>query len=753
MVIKRKKIRLRYKKERVVFSDVLPYELPLIFSNRYFYRFLVRNGIWIEISREGQDTLHWNKTEDKGILGLLAIIFCRKISEFEGKDSLLLNVHDLKRIPFVYSIQHKPLKHRLLSLIHPANQIKVVDLYNRYKDAIIYLCSKSNFSIRYPSKVACYFYYKDRLHHVLMGKKTDKMEMYFNEYENLKTFFSYKRYTNIYKFYEDYRYQRAEKKFSRLLKMDVQNCFDSIYTHSIAWAINGGVDIYKDTFEGKCDGSVGVLWDKMMQEMNYNETNGIVIGPECSRIFAEVIMQYVDQMVEQQLLIKGYRNKVDYECYRYVDDYFFFYNSEAVKVDAEQLFQMYLKEFKLSLSQEKNKTFERPFVTEITKAKIAIEDLLNNTVKLYTNEPESELSLEEEMEQTEQDMSQEAEEPLLKVDRPKVTDCLATDVYFCLNATDFNKRFKVLVSANSVEPKDVLNYTIARLAIRLERALKKFDRYYKTLCLAIVEPELVDLYSQVEKKRKQLEKDLSKYLFNILDSVFFLYANSKRINTTLKVMQILNIIWIYLDNDYSLEVGKKKSMVRRFTEYAREIVFKKIRDEISVVLQTAPMDEHVQLEALYFLLILRSMNGKYHLSRPEMEKYLKIGYNEDGTVKTLPKLNMLAVTILIYYFGNAKQFVDLKDIIVNHTLKRINEIPANRRRISAEYIIFALDMAACPYIKPSMRVKYLQSVGASRTEGAQVLKYMKQQKYMFTKWTGVDITKELNAKISQEVYS
>lgn len=751
MVIKRKKIRLRYKKERVVFSDVLPYELPLIFSNRYFYRFLVRNGIWIEISREGQDTLHWNKTEDKGILGLLAIIFCRKISEFEGKDSLLLNVHD--RIPFVYSIQHKPLKHRFLSLIHPANQIKVVDLYNRYKDAIIYLCSKSNFSIRYPSKVACYFYYKDRLHHVLMGKKTDKMEMYFNEYENLKTFFSYKRYTNIYKFYEDYRYQRAEKKFSRLLKMDVQNCFDSIYTHSIAWAINGGVDIYKDTFEGKCDGSVGVLWDKMMQEMNYNETNGIVIGPECSRIFAEVIMQYVDQMVEQQLLIKGYRNKVDYECYRYVDDYFFFYNSEAVKVDAEQLFQMYLKEFKLSLSQEKNKTFERPFVTEITKAKIAIDDLLNNTVKLYTNEPESELSLEEEMEQTEQDMSQEAEEPLLKVDRPKVTDCLATDVYFCLNATDFNKRFKVLVSANSVEPKDVLNYTIARLAIRLERALKKFDRYYKTLCLAIVEPELVDLYSQVEKKRKQLEKDLSKYLFNILDSVFFLYANSKRINTTLKVMQILNIIWIYLDNDYSLEVGKKKSMVRRFTEYAREIVFKKIRDEISVVLQTAPMDEHVQLETLYFLLILRSMNGKYHLSRPEMEKYLKIGYNEDGTVKTLPKLNMLAVTILIYYFGNAKQFVDLKDIIVNHTLKRINEIPANRRRISAEYIIFALDMAACPYIKPSMRVKYLQSVGASRTEGAQVLKYMKQQKYMFTKWTGVDITKELNAKISQEVYS
>lgn len=753
MVMRRKKIRLRYKKERVVFSDVLPYELPLIFSNRYFYRFLVRNGIWIEIGREGQDTLHWNRTDDKGILGVLAIIFCRKSSEFEGKNSLELRTHDLKRIPFVYSIQHKPLKHRYLSLIHPANQIKVVDLYNRYKDTIIYLCSKSNFSIRYPDKVACYFYYKDRLHHVLMGKKTDKMEMYFNEYENLKTFFSYKQYTNIYKFYEDYRYQRAEKKFSHLLKMDVQNCFDSIYTHSIAWAISGGVDIYKDTFEGKCDGSIGALWDKMMQEMNYNETNGIVIGPECSRIFAEVIMQHVDQMVEQQLYEKGYRNKVDYECYRYVDDYFFFYNSEAVKVDAEQLFQMYLKEFKLSLSQEKSKTLERPFVTDITKAKIAIDCLLNDTIKLYTNEPEYEQSIEEEIEETEQDISMEAEEQVLKIDREKTLDCLTTDIYFRLNATDFNKRFKAIVSTNNIEAKDVLNYTMARLAIRLERNLKKLDEYYKALCLSAVDLNLRDLYLQVEKKRRQLEKILSKYLFNILDAVFFLYANSKRINTTLKVMQILNIIWIYLDNNYSLRAGKNKSIVHRFTEYTREIVFKKIRDEINVVLQTAPMDDNVQLETLYFLIILRSMNSKYRLSLPEIERYLKIRYNNDGTIKIFPKLNMLAVTILVYYFGNAKQFIGLKNLIVDHVLKKIKEIPANRRYISAEYIIFALDMATCPYIYPSKRIKFLQAVGISKAEGQQIINYMKEQKYMFTKWTSIDITKELNAKISQEVYS
>lgn len=577
--------------------------------------------------------------------------------------------------------------------------------------------------------------------------------MYFNEYENLKTFFSYKRYTNIYKFYEDYRYQRAEKKFAHLLKMDVQKCFDSIYTHSIAWAISGGVDIYKDTFGGKFDGSVGAFWDRMMQEMNYNETNGIVIGPECSRIFAEVIMQHIDHMVEQQMLVKGYRNKVDYECYRYVDDYFFFYNDDTIRTEAELLFQSYLKEFKLSLSQEKNKVIDRPFVTDITRAKIALDDLLDDAIKLYTEEPEEDFLSEEEIEQAEQDLSEEKDERIVKVDLQKALKNIESDIYFRLNATDFNKRFKSIVSTNGVEPKDILNYTMARLAIKLEKSLKKFDRYYKTLSLTLSSSDLSGLHEQAEKKRKQLEKDISKYLFNILDAVFFLYANSKRINTTLKVIQILNIIRIYLDNDYTIETNKKKAIVRRFTEYAREIVFKKIRDEISMVLQTAPMDENVQMETLYFLIILRSMNKKYHLTKQEIEKYLKIIYNDDGSVRTIPKLNMLAVTILIYYFGNSDQYKELKKNLIECTLKRIEDVPVNRRKISAEFVIFALDMATCPYIYPSIRVKFLQKVGVSRPEGEAIVEYIKHQKFMFTKWTGIDITKELNAKISQEVYS
>lgn len=43
---RRKKVKLNYSKERVLFSDVLPYECPIIFSNRYLYRFLAKY-LWV----------------------------------------------------------------------------------------------------------------------------------------------------------------------------------------------------------------------------------------------------------------------------------------------------------------------------------------------------------------------------------------------------------------------------------------------------------------------------------------------------------------------------------------------------------------------------------------------------------------------------------------------------------------------------------------------------------------------------------
>src|SRR5690606_30212828 len=113
------------------------------------------------------------------------------------------------------------------------------------------------------------------------------------------------------------------KKYNFLYKFDVSKCFNSIYTHSISWAILGKK--FSKEIIGKEKETFGSKFDTLLMDLNYNETNGIIIGPEFSRIFAEIILQSIDltvlHRIEQQHNLKYKR---DYEVFRYVDDYFVF---------------------------------------------------------------------------------------------------------------------------------------------------------------------------------------------------------------------------------------------------------------------------------------------------------------------------------------------------------------------------------------------------------------------------------------------
>ena len=58
---RRKKIKLNYSKERVLFSDVLPYECPIIFSNKFLYRFLSKY-LWVGTFDKKETHLKQTKT-------------------------------------------------------------------------------------------------------------------------------------------------------------------------------------------------------------------------------------------------------------------------------------------------------------------------------------------------------------------------------------------------------------------------------------------------------------------------------------------------------------------------------------------------------------------------------------------------------------------------------------------------------------------------------------------------------------------
>lgn len=158
-----------------------------------------------------------------------------------------------------------------------------------------------------------------------------------------------------------------------MMTLDITGCFYHIYTHTIAWAVKGKEvaknSIDADTFEKN--------FDQLMQHTNYNETNSIVVGPEISRIFAEIILQAVDLAILRQLKEKGYALGRDYEIRRYVDDSYVYANSRKVLDDICAAYKEQLSFYKLDINEKKREYFERPFTSGVSNAKRQVNKMVS----------------------------------------------------------------------------------------------------------------------------------------------------------------------------------------------------------------------------------------------------------------------------------------------------------------------------------------------------------------------------------------
>ena len=725
---RRKKIKLSYSKERVIFSDVLPYECPIIFSNRYLYRFLAKY-LWVG-EKQKIDNITWNtlkqskRLNEKDASAFAALLFgCyeqgKPISDLKHKNNALF-------YPYHFNIAHKANKNRMLSIIHPYNQWQVVDFYEQYKYSILYLCNQSKYSLRKPHKVAQYFYYRDRLHRKLLGHQSDKVELFFNEYENLKTYFSYKKYSNIYKFYEDYRYQRAEKKFKHLIKFDLQSCFDSIYTHTISWATAGGADKVK-VLPGYHGSWLGDAFDNLMQSVNARETNGIVIGPEFSRIFAEIILQYIDQKVEQELLEEKLCQKSNYECYRYVDDYFLFYNDEKDRSLFMESLTKWLKEFKLQISPSKTEEFERPFITKVTIAKQRIEHLFSNIFSTpLWEEVESNLDVEKE-DETEDENSDKDREILDK----------KFNIY--LPANKVNAQIKAIVRECGIEYRDIANYLLEKMSQRLDAFLNRYEmgfkKYERLMSKENTNKDEVELLAQ------GVQRKLTSFLVSLIDVVFFVFNSNRQVNTTLKLQKTMNAIVIYAKRHGDFKTNPEV----RFQTISKDVIFKKIQDEIALVLATTDSHRYTLHESLYLLILAKELGSAYLFAPEVIQSFIK---------KSELQYNLFACIILMYYYANHKCYNEQKIALKDEILKKYRLVAEVERKRNSELTILTADMMTCPFVDDVYKLKLLTLMGiADMKVQRMILRFAKKQKYIFTRWTMFNLNKELQAKISQEVYS
>lgn len=471
---------ITHDKNRAILSEVLPYETPVIFSNRYFYKFLVENGIYLT------DKLWWkNSSVKSGFNHIIDLL----LSARADKSCIYANIYiekdctynGLRKKPFTFKIAHKLSDYRALSIPHPLNQVNIIKFYDENKELIQYASSVSDFSIRHPYKIARSIFVNDYLHKLRLDKDSHLykgIELSENETENIKSFFTYKYYSNIHKFFESQEYQASEKKYNNLYKFDISKFFDSIYTHSIAWALLNK-EIVKDNI-GTSSNTFAGKFDKLMQEMNYGETNGILIGPEVSRVFAEILLQTIDKNVSVQLLSEKINHDKHYRLYRYVDDYFLFYDDESHKNLILDCFKRNLKEYGLYISDSKSVLYIKPIVTDLTIAKVKITDLLD-----------CELGIE------------------FSGDSWKAG----------FNSNKVITRFKIIVKESNIEYKDIINYSLAVIEKRVLKILSVF---------------------RSEQNKQEYLSSFIKYLLSILELSFFIYSVAPRVSSTIKIVSLLS---------------------------------------------------------------------------------------------------------------------------------------------------------------------------------------------------------------------
>jgi len=196
---------------------------------------------------------------------------------------------------------------RPYQLIHPAIYVSLVNLITEKDNWKII---KDRFKVfRKELKIEC---------HSLpviseLKKRTDKSSLIFNWWKKIEQ-----------------RSMELALDYNYVVHTDITDCYGSIYSHSLSWALHTKKEAKKKENRNK-KSLIGVAIDNHLQDMNYGQTNGIPQGSTLMDFIAEIVLGYVD------LLLTARLNKLkinEYKILRYRDDYRIFTNNSF---NAEQV--------------------------------------------------------------------------------------------------------------------------------------------------------------------------------------------------------------------------------------------------------------------------------------------------------------------------------------------------------------------------------------------------------------------------------
>lgn len=335
-------------------TDLLPYEKGNHFTHLYFYDFVNKNKK--DINKIIKGYKHDVKFIDK----------------------------DWHSAPLNFKISKTKNSFRQLSYINPLGLIESLVFMKKFGDEIISILSnKKSFSTRKPTRTSSLVYKTVNKQTVFYNDNSNEKPQLLITLESKGNFFDHKPFKTITKLLNSPVFNYQNDAFQYTLKFDVQDCFPSIYSHSFKWIIAN------KTYDSKALANVNslyVLVDQFLQNLNGSKTNGIIVGPELSRLMNEFLFVHLDEMVIKKLNYQGYTLGIDYNIFRYVDDYFLFTNNKIIENEVFQTITEVLNQFHLKINITKKIELQNDSpLNEWLHAITPLRDVLDKNL-LKTNE-------------------------------------------------------------------------------------------------------------------------------------------------------------------------------------------------------------------------------------------------------------------------------------------------------------------------------------------------------------------------------
>jgi len=675
-------IQLSRSKYRTLVSDILPYEKPIFFTNQYFARFVEFYGVRISEGRLVA-TKHCSPEVDDYLLFIGGTIEC-------------------KRSPFHYGISKKEEKcGRTLTILHPYQQMQMVEFYDRYKMLLIEFCSRSNFSLRYPYKVATY---KAKEKDISILWRTQNIKSKSDPY-NIKHFFAYHRFGNINHFYDDYLYLRAEKRFPMMFRLDLHQCFEHINAQDLAKAIYGD---YNQSATGDMASVFSALQKEYIPE---TAQKGIVIGPEFSRIFAEMILQRIDRETEIELESYDIKRTADYLFYRYVDDGFLFFSDLQVKERFMEVYTRNLTLYGQELNSEKEKFYDkRPFVNTLSRVKAGIKQLI---IESFENRLENFKGF------------QHLQEGRI-------------DAIVALDYKQFVQSYRNIVgSEEDVKYKDVMAFTVGLINEQMVKRMGDFNEVYKKYKKA----ESVDeIMPEGESVIRCFESGFIRFCSQLIEVLFFLLSCDLRMNTSIKVVASINRMQQFVRGSYLFEDGSRSC---RFTQESICVLDEAISEEISKMLDSYHPNKHNLMELLNILELEKGMAKSCRTSPYRLNRFLEQTNREEW--------NFFVVFELLHLIKNDKIYNKIQNQLYEWILTKEQHVLSNQNIKYTEDILTIIETLGCPWVSQQLKEKITCDIfGEKNLE--KMMHFIEKQRDLFVNWRNYNIESSMTLISNTEVY-